>query len=161
MRKQLTLEEAKARLERLEGKWNNDPLLKSFYGGRVGFRRFKTQAAVRKHENEIDKSVKEAAECVRLRALIARLEDPAPSLPKVKAVKVKDAPVPRGTFKLGFGCLGAGLTVWNEARMVSGDYPKVAHIKKDGSIQWYIKRIPQEVRDQVEKEAANINTQHS
>ena len=45
-------------------------------------------------------------------------------------------------YKLGCGHLGNGITVWNRAKEVSGDYEKVAHIDADRQVTWYIKNPP-------------------
>jgi len=41
-------------------------------------------------------------------------------------------------FDLGAGHLGNGVTVWNRAREVDGDYEKIAHIGPDRKITWWI-----------------------
>ena len=53
---------------------------------------------------------------------------------------------------LGCGYLGNGLTFWNRAKEVHGDYEKIAHISEDGkTVQYWIKNPTQEVIDFVEK----------
>jgi hypothetical protein len=59
----MTVEQAKKRLEQIEGK--RDPLLSSFHGGRVGFRRYK-----KKDHQQFERWAREAAEAVRLREFI-------------------------------------------------------------------------------------------
>ena len=60
-------------------------------------------------------------------------------------------------FDLGHGALGNGVTVWNRAKEVHGDYEKVAHIGADRKIKWYIKNPPKAVKDYVEKIAKGKN----
>jgi hypothetical protein len=52
-------------------------------------------------------------------------------------------------FDLGSGHLGDGITVWNRAKEVHGDYEKIAHIGADRDITWYIDNPPREVIDYV------------
>lgn len=60
-------------------------------------------------------------------------------------------------FDLGSGHLGNGITVWNRAREVRGDYEKIAHIDPNRKITYYIKKPPKEVIDYVEKIANGKN----
>ena len=59
-------------------------------------------------------------------------------------------------FDIGFGHLGNGITVWNRAKEVHGDYEKIAHIGCNRSITWYLKNLPNEVVTEV-KAVANGN----
>lgn len=52
-------------------------------------------------------------------------------------------------FDLGCGHLGNGLTVWNRAREVHGDYQKIAHISVYREVTWYIKNPPPHVVEYV------------
>jgi hypothetical protein len=60
-------------------------------------------------------------------------------------------------FDLGAGHLGNGITVWNRAKEVGGDYEKIAHIASNRKITWYLKNPPKEVIDYVEKIAKGKN----
>ncbi len=53
-------------------------------------------------------------------------------------------------YDLGFGSLGNGTTVYNRAKMVSGDYPKVAHISDEGVVNYYGKEYPADVKKEIE-----------
>jgi len=53
-------------------------------------------------------------------------------------------------FDLGAGHLGNGITVWNRAREVHGDYEKIAHIDSNRKVSWYIDNPPREVVDYVQ-----------
>lgn len=69
-------------------------------------------------------------------------------------------------YELGFGHLGNGITVWNSANEVHGDYQTVAHISADREITFYDKNMPesvvQQIRDFAEKETPPMSaTQHS
>jgi RNA polymerase-interacting CarD/CdnL/TRCF family regulator len=58
-------------------------------------------------------------------------------------------------YDLGFGSLGNGTTVWNRAQQVNGDYKTVAHISVGGNITYYDKKMPEDVKRQIEDMAAN------
>lgn len=58
-------------------------------------------------------------------------------------------------YDLGFGSLGSGTTVWNRAKEVHGDYETVAHISVGGNITYYDKKMPEDVKKQIEDMAAN------
>lgn len=61
-------------------------------------------------------------------------------------------------YDLGFGSLGNGTTVWNRAQQVNGDYKTVAHISTGGNITYYDKKMPEDVKKQIEDMAANEST---
>jgi len=54
-------------------------------------------------------------------------------------------------FDLGSGHLGNGITVWNRAKEVHGDYETIAHIDRNRKITYYIKNPPKEVKSYIEK----------
>lgn len=60
-------------------------------------------------------------------------------------------------FDLGSGHMGNGISVWNRAKEVHGDYEKIAHIDTNRKIKYYIKNPPKEVKDYVEKIAKGKN----
>lgn len=60
-------------------------------------------------------------------------------------------------FDLGSGHMGNGITVWNRAKEVHGDYEKVAHVDRNRKITYYIKNPPKQVKDYVEKIAKGKN----
>lgn len=41
-------------------------------------------------------------------------------------------------FELFLGCLGNGITVYNKAVTVNGDYKTIAHIAQCGKIRWHV-----------------------
>ena len=54
-------------------------------------------------------------------------------------------------YELGMGYKGNGLTIWNKNLEVDGDYKTVAHVDSPtGKISWYDKRLPPEVKKQIE-----------
>ena len=62
-------------------------------------------------------------------------------------------PEEKAEYDLGFGYLGNGLTVWNRAAEVNGDYPTIAHISPEGEVTYYEENLPQSVTERIEKAA--------
>ena len=56
-------------------------------------------------------------------------------------------------YDIGMGYLGNGLTVWNRAVEVNGDYQNIAHISPEGEITFYVQDLPQSVVKRIEKVA--------
>jgi len=59
----------------------------------------------------------------------------------------------RGTYDIGMGHLGNGITVWDRSREKNGDYITVAHIGDDGKITWYDKKLPSKIKINIGKTA--------
>ncbi|MFR4570804.1 MAG: N-6 DNA methylase [Hominenteromicrobium sp.] len=51
------------------------------------------------------------------------------------------------------GYLGNGLTVWNRAVEVNGDYQNIAHISPEGEITYYVQDLPQSVVERIRQVA--------
>ena len=56
-------------------------------------------------------------------------------------------------FDIGMGYLGNGLTVWNRAVEVNGDYQNIAHISPEGEITFYVQDLPQSVVERIRQAA--------
>lgn len=56
-------------------------------------------------------------------------------------------------FDIGMGYLGNGLTVWNRAVEVNGDYQNIAHISPEGEITYYVQDLPQSVVERIRQVA--------
>ena len=56
-------------------------------------------------------------------------------------------------FDIGMGYLGNGLTVWNRAVEVNGDYQTIAHISPEGEITFYVQDLPQSVVERIRQAA--------
>ena len=56
-------------------------------------------------------------------------------------------------YDLGFGYLGNGLTVWNRAKEIGGDYPTIAHISPEGEVTYYEENLPQSVKERIRQAA--------
>lgn len=55
------------------------------------------------------------------------------------------------------GHLGNGLVVYDRSVMAGGDYKNVAHISSKREIKYFVKRIPEELKEYVEKLASGPN----
>ena len=60
-------------------------------------------------------------------------------------------------YKLGFGLMGNGMTVWNELELENGDYKTVAHIAEDRTVTFYDDAMPESVRASIIEEAETSN----
>ena len=56
-------------------------------------------------------------------------------------------------YDIGMGYLGNGLTVWNRAVEVNGDYQNIAHISPEGKITYYVQDLPQSIVERIEQAA--------
>jgi len=56
-------------------------------------------------------------------------------------------------YDIGMGYLGNGLTVWNRAVEVNGDYQNIAHISPEGEITFYVQDLPQGVVERIRQAA--------
>ena len=56
-------------------------------------------------------------------------------------------------YNIGMGYLGNGLTVWNRAVEVNGDYQNIAHISPEGKITYYVQNLPQSIVERIEQAA--------
>ena len=56
-------------------------------------------------------------------------------------------------YDIGMGYLGNGLTVWNRAVEVNGDYQNIAHISPEGEITFYVQDLPQSVVERIRQTA--------
>ena len=60
-------------------------------------------------------------------------------------------------YKLGFGFMGNGMTVWNSLAYEHGDYKTVAHIAPDRTVTFYDDDMPESVRAIIIREAETSN----
>lgn len=60
-------------------------------------------------------------------------------------------------YKLGFGLMGNGMTVWNELELENGDYKTVAHIAEDRTVTFYDDAMPESVRAIIIEKAETSN----
>jgi hypothetical protein len=52
-------------------------------------------------------------------------------------------------YKLGFGSLGNGITVWNSLEEKHGDYVTVAHISHDRVVTFYGNDLPEHIKKEI------------
>ena len=60
-------------------------------------------------------------------------------------------------YKLGFGHMGNGMTVWNSLAYENGDYKIVAHIAPDRTVTFYDDEMPESIRERIIREAETAN----
>jgi hypothetical protein len=60
-------------------------------------------------------------------------------------------------YDLMFGCLGNGLTVFNRAVEINGDYQKIAHINNNRQVRYYAQELPKDIERQIESEACTCD----
>ena len=77
-------------------------------------------------------------------------ENPLNDHLKVKSLPAEEKAAP---YDIGMGYLGNGLTVWNRAVEVNGDYQSIAHISPEGEITYYVQNLPQSVIKRIERAA--------
>ena len=65
----------------------------------------------------------------------------------------QETPAEPPTYDIGMGYLGNGLTVWNRAVKVDGDYQTIAHISPEGEISYRVSGLPAEVVERIEQAA--------
>lgn len=88
-------------------------------------------------------------------------ENPMNDHLKVKELPPEEKTVEASTFDIGMGYLGNGLTVWNRAVEVNGDYQNIAHISPEGSIRYYVDSLPETVIAQIERAAEQEKNAHT
>lgn len=54
------------------------------------------------------------------------------------------------TFRIGYGNLGNGVTVWNSEVMINNDYQTIAHIDNDGHIDLRVDNLPYSIIEIIE-----------
>ncbi len=158
----MTLERARAKLAQLQNRYDTDPLAKSFYMGRVGYRK-----QTKRYLQSIDKGIDDAILIGKLQAFINHKEIEASRPPEVKAVKVKPEPKPRikrptsEQYKLSTVRMAGCVVVYNTARMKGGDCEHIAQIGHDGTwLTWLRKNVPDFVRVEVEQQQTQIREKY-
>ena len=82
-------------------------------------------------------------------------ENPLNDHLKVKSLPAEEKAAP---YDIGMGYLGNGLTVWNRAVEVNGDYQNIAHISPEGEITYYVQNLPKSVVERIEQTAEREKT---
>jgi len=69
---------------------------------------------------------------------------------------VDESVVNEAKYDIGMARKGNGLTVYNKAEEEKGDYKNVAHIDSKGKIKYYDKKVPSNIKKQIEAEAKKM-----
>jgi hypothetical protein len=69
---------------------------------------------------------------------------------------IKESVVNEAKYDIGMARKGNGLTIYNKAEEENGDYKNVALIDNKGKIKYLDKKIPSNVKKQIEKEAKKM-----
>lgn len=64
--------------------------------------------------------------------------------------------VNEGKYDIGMARKGNGITVYNRAEEEAGDYKNVAHISDNGTVKYYDKKLPNDVKKKIEAEASKM-----
>jgi hypothetical protein len=59
-------------------------------------------------------------------------------------------------YDIGYGSMGNGTTVYNRAKEVNGDYQMVAHISDSGNVKFYDKKMPENIKKEIEDKAGTF-----
>ena len=59
-------------------------------------------------------------------------------------------------YDIGMARKGNGITVYNRAEEENGDYKNVAHIDSKGKVKYYDKKIPSNIKKEIEQKAAEM-----
>jgi hypothetical protein len=75
---------------------------------------------------------------------------------KLNLKPLKNESVNEGKYDIGMARKGNGITVYNRAEEESGDYKNVAHISDNGTVKYYDKKLPNDVKKKIEAEAQKM-----
>ena len=76
---------------------------------------------------------------------------------KNESMKLTDMiSVNEAKYDIGMARKGNGITVYNRAEEESGDYKNVAHISDNGTVKYYDKKLPNDVKKKIEAEAQKM-----
>jgi hypothetical protein len=69
---------------------------------------------------------------------------------------VSESVVNEAKYDIGMARKGNGITVYNRAEEEAGDYKNVAHISDNGVVKYYDKKLPSNIKKQIEAEAKKM-----
>lgn len=69
---------------------------------------------------------------------------------------VSEAVVNEAKYDIGMARKGNGITIYNKAEEEAGDYKNVAHISDNGVVKYYDKKLPSNIKKQIEAEASKM-----
>ena len=70
--------------------------------------------------------------------------------------KKKGKSVNEAKYDIGMAMKGSGITVYNRAEEEAGDYKNIAHIKTNGMVTYYDKKLPKDIKAVIEKKAQSM-----
>jgi hypothetical protein len=69
---------------------------------------------------------------------------------------IKESVVNEAKYDIGMARKGNGITVYNRAEEEKGDYKNVAHISDNGTVKYFDKKLPNDVKKKIEAEAQKM-----
>ena len=72
-------------------------------------------------------------------------------------LKKKVKSVNEAKYDIGMARRGSGTTVYNRAEEEAGDYKNVAHISDSGNVTFYDKKLPSNIKKQIQAKASKIS----
>ena len=73
-----------------------------------------------------------------------------------KYIKLYSESLNEAKYDIGMARKGNGITVYNKAEEEGGDYKNVAHIDNKGKVKYYDKKIPSNIKKEIEQKAAEM-----
>jgi hypothetical protein len=73
-----------------------------------------------------------------------------------KYIKFYSESLNEAKYDIGMARKGNGITVYNRAEEENGDYKNVAHIDSKGNVKYYDKKIPSNIKKEIEQKAAEM-----
>jgi hypothetical protein len=75
---------------------------------------------------------------------------------KTAILSMSESVVNEAKYDIGMARKGNGITVYNRAEEENGDYKNVAHISDNGTVKYYDKKLPNDVKKKIEMEAQKM-----
>ena len=75
---------------------------------------------------------------------------------KAKGFDKKNESVNEAKYDIGMARKGNGLTIYNKAEEENGDYKNVAHIDNKGKVKYLDKKVPSNIKKEIEAEAKKM-----
>jgi len=71
-------------------------------------------------------------------------------------VNIKESVVNEAKYDIGMARKGNGITIYNKAEEENGDYKNVAHIDNKGKVKYLDKKVPANIKKEIEAEAKKM-----
>ena len=69
---------------------------------------------------------------------------------------LEESVVNEAKYDIGMARKGSGLTIYNKAEEENGDYKTIAHIDNKGKVKYFDKKLPNNIKKEIEKEMAKM-----